>query len=388
MDCLQRPAFASTTKGVLICLTTLRHRRFVEDAINIVGIPHGGRLRLRYRKQYVSPDVWKQATENQTAVQELLIALGGGNSDGRNDVVPLRTATIKEVSCRGELLILDVALGDFAFEATPSGGFWEELRTFNRGLPQHFRPDQSAPGHYIAFLQPVTTRVLRSPAIHAWEKVARRVFELDDLSIAKGSAHCVPFLYFLDGLGARVQNRLATQGAIIIEAGGRLSMDVHSITRSGLGMLRNALGEVLLEVSHPSAVFSTSRRLRVDSSRDVKRVALSTSALFRKSHGHLSVRLIEFRNRPKDGNPTSSPQTQPADWRDSLVLARYDAPLIVGRWRPIVASAALAASTAFIAYDSRGSVIGMDLNLLICAAVFVLAFGALSLGFWKDKSGA
>ena len=77
----------------------------------------------------------------------------------------------------------------------------------------------------------------------------------------------------------------------------------------------------------------------------------------------------------------------PKDERTEVAITRYDFPLIVGKWRPIVASASLALSSMALAWTPPDDGDSLALTLVVPALVGVLAFLALALGFWKDSSG-
>lgn len=368
---------------ILLCLTSLRHRRFVEDVINIVGLPSGAHIRLRYSRNYISDDAWNNVEHLDPAATRVLIALGATPLTGENVVTPLRTARVVKAARQGQLLVMDVALSDYAFESTPAGHFWPEVQTKASALPEHFRSSAASPGHHVDLIDGPLTTLLTSSSVDAWELVAERVLAQDDL-VHEGAA-CMPFLYHLSGLSDRMSACLDRKGALTIDSGASVAFDVHALTRRQGKILRNPLGEVVLELSHPSATFVTSRRLRVDSSRDVKHLQMATSTLFRRGHGHLSLRLVEFRS-PDDAASKEGalePLT-PAEERAKAVIARYDFPLVVGRWRPVIASLGLAISSAFLAWNAPDDAANFHQSLVVPCAVGVLAFLALALGFWKE----
>ena len=116
------------TEAVWLCLTTLHHRRFVEDAIHIVGLPPGARIRLRYRRQYIHPDLWAQVSEGFVSWgARVLIVLAATKTDETNEVAPLREGRIVSARCEGSVLIIDVALDKFVFEFVHMNTFWKEI---------------------------------------------------------------------------------------------------------------------------------------------------------------------------------------------------------------------------------------------------------------------
>lgn len=368
--------------SVMLCLTTLRHQRFVEDVVNLIALPFGAYMRLRYAKDYVCTEAWRLAEGGLAEGHSVLIALGGSSDVRESAVVPLRFARLVRASCQGSLLVLDVALAEFALEGFPNGHFWPAVRAAATGLPEDFHPSKKVPGTYLTFLKRRPTSLIRGSGVGAWEKVANRVLELDGMVHQEGS-RCIPFLYFICGLSRHATRNLGATGRLTMDAGSDFEFDLHSLTKLEGKVLREPRGEILVELSHPSASFVTTRRLRIDSSRDVKRIQIVSSSAFRSAHGHLSFRLVEFRPAvPDSGEAVDG--LKPAQDRKHAVVARYDLPLVVGRWRPFAASLGLAVSSALLAWDPPGLGEVWEHTLIRPTLVGALAFLALSFGFWKD----
>lgn len=375
------PAFEKKTE-VLLCLTSLRHRRYVEDVINLVGLPPGARIRLRYRKSYVSRHVLQRIDAGDLQNCQIIVALGSSTEAEATRIAPMRSGRVVQATYQGELFMLDVALDAFLFESEPAGHFGAEIGMFGLDMPKHFRSDIKAPGMYVNLVNKPITTLLAGLDVVAWEKVAKRVLELDDIQHAKSP--CIPFAYLLTGLPNHVQQRLSHTGDLIIESGSRVSFDLHSLARSKGTILRNPIGEIVLNLSHPSASFATSRRLRVDSPRDVKRIQLNGASLFRRARGHLSLRVVDFQTVERE--QVCVERAMAKDDRVEAALARYDVPLIIGRFHPILASLLLALSSASLAWDAPSGG-GVTLaSLVVPGFVGLLAFTALALGFWKDGS--
>ena len=367
---------------VWLCLTTLRHRRFVEDVVHIIGLPEGARVRLRYRRRYVCAELWKRVAD-QILPREvhILIALAGTDDAGKNDVEPLRRGSLVAARCEGGVLVLDVSLEEFPQQALPIGTFWAEVKGLASNLPVSFGANAPSEGTYLQQLSDVPRTITAEMTIDVWERVSQAFFRLDDYAGHSKTS----FLYFLHGLPARTLGRLRRNGSLILEAGSSIEMEVHTITRSSKSIIRNAFGEVRLELSHPNASFTSSRRVRVDSQRDVKAVGLATTALFRRSYGHLSARMIAFRYGENGKDKGDAEQDlQPANGRDEIVVARYDFPLRVGRWRPWAASVMVGLAAAAAVYEAPDSgEIGMA-DLFLPAVTFLLAFFGLVLGLRRE----
>lgn len=375
------PAFEGNTE-VLLCLTTLRHRRYVEDVINLVGLPLGARVRLRYRKNYVSKHVLQRIDTGGLRDRQVLVSLGASTATEVCRIVPMRSGHVVHAMQQGDLLSLDVALDAFLFESNPGGHFGAEIGTFGLEMPQHFRSDAKAPGMYVNLVNKPITTLLAGLDVAAWEIVAKRVLELDDILHAKSP--CIPFAYMLSSLPNHVQRHLNRTGDLIIESGSRVSFDLHSLARSEGAIFRSPIGEIVLELSHASASFATSRRLRVDSARDVKQIQLNGASLFRRTRGHLSLRVVAFQTVEREQEPACFERAVAKDDRVEAVLARYDLPLIIGKFRPALTSLLLALSSAALAWDAPPGG-GVTLaSVVVPGLVGLLAFLALALGFWKD----
>ncbi len=330
----------------ILCLTTLGHRRFVDDAIQIVGLPIGARLLLRYRKRYVAPGLWATAMEGCQIEWHALIVLGA-NVNGVDCYEPLRVGKVSRLSVSGEILTLEVALGGYAADGSY---VWSQIAQMARGLPETLSGHGTGEGHYVQNLPNCPSNVIVDESVAGWERAADAFFPLD-------TETCVPFLFMVQG-ECNVFRRYRDTGELVIESGAKLTWYVHTKCAPQTKGIKNPLGEVLFEVDCPPVRMVTSRRVRVDSRRDVKQIKLASGAVFRTVPGHISIKLVTFHekstNNKSKGKGPISEGMRPASERELLTLSRYDIPVQAGRILPTIASLAAGVAAAAALLDSSG----------------------------------
>lgn len=367
-------------ENVWLCLTTLHHRRFIEDAIHVVSLPHGTHMRLRYRRQYIDTSLWNHVNSGgSTESVFVLLALGATSSDERNVVRPLRKACIVAARCEGSVLIIDVVLREFLFDLASDASFWAEIQLIGHDMPAAF--DASARGGtYLQQLHSAPQALSASNSVEGWEATATAFFDVATAaSTPDGSKAVVPFLYHIAEPTRPFRSRLNDRGILDLEAGCSMMLEVHTMAGPTPGAFRNALGEIFFELSHPAATFSSSRRVRVDSRRDVRAVQITSPALFRRAHGHLSVRMVIFDNSEDDDAHSLAPSKK----RDETVVSRYDYPLRVGRWTPGLASLLVAIAAGLATFKAPATLDSWH-AYVIPGLVFVFALVGLMLGLRKD----
>lgn len=391
--------------SVWLCLTSLWHRRFVEDVIHVVGMPSGTRVRLRYRKEYVEDALWKRALNREAQCKVIvLIALLDAQAVAPPEATPLRCSRLISIGCQGSIMVLDLALDDFIIASPDRNAFWNEAIKKGRNFPGAGVCGEPPTGHFLQELRTAPTSIQRDGSIQAWESVAESVFSIDDHVNGTGRQRHILFLYFVAGLNKELKRSLARHGGLVREGGLPFSLDIHTITRKGTGKILKPLGEICLEVSHPIAKFITSRRIRIDSRRDVKTIQLSTSAVFRRTYGHLSVRSVYFEYPPPDVDDTPCATTRPknnppsvdrpdahstpmkgANRREETIIARYDFLLVIGRILPWVACATVALAAATAVYEVPDDRATQLADFVHPSVVFLLAFVGLVIGLRGEK---
>ncbi|MBD9435729.1 hypothetical protein IB223_06475 [Pseudoxanthomonas sp. PXM03] len=283
-----------------------------------------------------------------------------------------------------------MAVGDFVNERGIAGSFLMELQSKVHELPATFEYQKGASPTYLQRIDFVPGTILTSSKIATWERAADAFFEVDAIGTADQGENrrgAVPFLFYVSNLGPSVAKRLENSGRIDVEAGHRLKFEVHTLTSPDQNALKDPLGEIRFELSQAACNFESSRRVRIDSRRDVRAITITTTALFRRVGGHLSIRTVLFQEKdPKadQAQPIRKGMT-PAAQREDLVIARYDFPLKVGRWMPWIAAGlvSLAAAAAVLKIPESG---GITLKgMLLPTLVFVLAMLGIVLGLKNDS---
>jgi hypothetical protein len=386
-----RPAFQDGDI-TLLCITSLHHRRYVEDVIHAIGLPIGAHIRLRYRKPYVDQRLWDDIQSG--AVRNnyyTLIALASETDNNSSKIIPLRKGKIVAANCEGDLAIIDISLLEFIFEISPRKSFTEILSSKATNLPVSVKQSQSSPGSYLQCLSTAVTEISANASVKGWEKVASAYFELDKGLTGVPNSYYASFLYHVKAINRKRTARLRKTGRISISMGEAFDVEIHTIARTSDGAIKNPLGEIVLDLSHAAANFVSSRRIRIDSNRDVKKIGLITTPLFTNADGHLSIRTSVFKYKAQTLNIIDTAgvsATPPEDFiaatdRTEVLLARYDFPLRVGGARPIIASALIAGAAALSVYkvSSQGTFNIIDAG--IPSIIFLLTFFGLALGIIK-----
>ncbi|MBN8213911.1 MAG: hypothetical protein J0M09_13405 [Xanthomonadales bacterium] len=402
---IQKPGFTDR-ELVWLCLTSLWHRRYVENVVHIVCMPSGARVRLRYSREYVSPELWNRVSEGKALGDiVVLIALLDAQFVEPPRVEPLRRCKLISVGCQGSVIVLDVVLGDFMVARQEGNEFWEDIKKIAIKPPKKSDSDDPPSGHFLQQLTTVPTSVQRDYSIQAWEMVANSVFRIDDCVNRGRVQRHIPYLFFIAGLNNKLNSSLLNHGELVCEGGLSFSLDVHTIMREKAGKIDNPIGEVCLEVSHPAAKFITSRRVRVDSPRDVKTIQLSTSSVFRRVYGHLSIRSICFEYlasgiedghsipQESEGRPSSAGNVnvystimKGTNRREEVIATRYDFSLAVGRVLPWFACALVSLAAAIAVYKSPDSGNPELSHFAQPALVFLVALLGLRIGLRGEKA--
>lgn len=392
------PAYGKN-ESPLLCLTTLHHRRYVEDIIHSIGLPVGSHIRLRYRRPYVCSSLWDKVYHRRLGSREnVLIALVGANVGGVPEVAPIRKGRIFKATCQGELLVLDLIIDDYVFSDNSGQDVLTSIQSKTANFPTIVAPNKSSPGTYVQYLTAPLLDMKSNSSVIGWERVSKAYFNID--FAANGTDANAPFLFHIGRLGWRARSKLKGTGRLNINMGNQLRLEVHTIARASSDAIRNALGEVVLDLSHSAADFISSRRVRADSSRDIKSIGIITTPLFRAADGHLSIRTCIFKSKDSvallapvqtlQGGVQAAQQVLPsigsqdmlsAEKRAEIIVARYDFPLRVGGYRPWVASGLIAGAAALSVY--KASAQGKLGDIIIPVIIFFMTFIGLGFGIVK-----
>ncbi|NHX02861.1 hypothetical protein [Pseudomonas koreensis] len=319
-----------------------------------------------------------------------------------SEVAPIRKGRIFKAACQGELLVLDIVLGDYVFSDSAGKDVLASIQNITANFPSVVGPSKSSPGTYVQYTTAPIPDLKANSSVVGWERVSKAYFQID--FAVNGVGVNAPFLFHIGKLGGSTRRKLRNTGKLNVDMGDHLQLEVHTIARASSDAIKNALGEVVLDISHPAADFISSRRVRADSSRDIKSIGVTTTPLFRAADGHLSIRTCIFKpkEKPKDATASLTPAqpsqggiqppqpVQPvlgsqdllsAEGRSEIIVARYDFPLRVGGYRPWVASALIAGAAALSVYKVSAS--GKVGDLAIPVLIFFMTFFGLSFGIVK-----
>ncbi len=350
----------------ILCITTLSHRRFIDDVVQILGLPAGSRLQLRYRKRYVAQELWEAARDGSVGDWHALIVVGGIDPDGSDRYEPLRVGTVSDVAIAGEILTLEVAMGGYAADGDH---IWPEVALIATNLPLGLGDQSARKGLYAQNLSRCPGNVVIDESVNGWERAADAFFAID-------FARHVPFLFMMQGDPGAAFRRYRESGELVVESGSTLPWNVHTKCAPRPEGIMSPLGEVLIEVSCPPMRMITSRRIRIDSRRDVRQMTLACDAVFRTVRGHLSVKLITFQS--------ASDKPGIASDRNPITLSRHDIPVRAGRILPTLASLAAAGAAVAAILDKTG--LPAWQNHLVAAFAGLLVFLSLRYGFRGDGS--
>lgn len=392
-----------------LLLTTLHHRRFVEDIANILALPAGAILQMRYASKYCgipfsdnqifASDEISQNPETLGYSADALIALGYPSK--KNDcIAPLRLCKILSFSKSGSLIIFEVELGEFTSLPNALNDIRDNLSTLDyNNLPSGFSPNVSSgsPGLFVQQLANKPNCLIpHRNAIDGWEKAATVVFEainsFNSTCLTEDRKISISFLHHLEIRPNALRTGQILNNSIVIESGLHADMTLHCLTDIyNKSPITAPLGEVILELSNPAVSFNTSKRLRVDSRRDSKRIKLSGSANFRGIHGHISLMSVHFYYKEEELKASQEMadalQFKGKADRTEVVFARADIPLTVGRYVP--AGAALTTATAVMMAGITGrSKDGLDdaiPNSLLGPLIFLITLLGLILGFRRTN---
>jgi hypothetical protein len=354
-------SLVGTDGRTILCITTLSHRRFIDDVVQVLGLPAGSRLLLRYRKRYVSQNLWAAAKDGRIVDWHALIVLGGTDTDGSDRYEPLRVGTVSSLMIAGEILTLEVAMGGYAADGDH---VWPEIASIAANLPVALGDEGAKKGLYAQDLPRCPGNVVVDESVEGWERAADAFFRLD-------AARHVPFLFMMQGGADATFLRHRESGELVVESGSTLPWNIHTKCAPRPEGIMSPLGEVLIEVSCPPMRMITSRRIRIDSRRDVRQMRLACDAVFRTVRGHLSVKLITFQF-PSGTDGTASD-------RNPVTLSRHDIPVRAGRVLPTLASLAAAGATVAAMLDKTGWPAWQD--QLVAAGAGLLVFLSLKYGF-------
>lgn len=358
---------AQVPDAPLLCLSSLTHRRFIDDAIQVVGLPDGARIRLRYRKSYVAPHVLDMISKGEGKGLVVYCVLIGDEADGTDQYAPIRSGRITDLQREGEIVVLEISLGGYI--ADPHDRSWNSLAKTVPSLPEKIAGQVYRSGHFLQQLISKPAFLMPESKVEAWECAADAFFRIGADKVR------IPFLYQMKLADDPCRDGLKGSGELRVESGSDVCWDIHVKSAPNHPDFSKPCGEVLIDLACAPLTMITSRRIRVDSRRDVRRMRARCGSGFRSIFGHLSIRVVEFTYPGEAGPPASK------NGREETVLSRHDLPVKGGNFVPLAASsaAALAAGLAVL-HPGQPWFLAPYIPALVGATVFL----SLRLGFKDD----
>lgn len=336
---------------MLVLVSFCEKRRYLEDGINVLGLPAGARIRWRYSSTYIEDSVSSGAFLRYRKLLLVFAKRSGTNIS----IVPVRYGRLVEMTEHGSVKEFVIKLEGF-----PAGGskysehepeavdnlerYVSRLTmgkmVFHSGAMNHY--EKGFPG---------------TCDVESWEHVAGEVLRI-------GNYHDdVKFLYFMEVEKQFPLRSLFYGGGYKWESNTRVKIRLHhKVSLEGKKELENALGEVRLLVSGAELEFVSSSRSRIDSSRDSKLVELEVGSGYRVKRGHLAILVRKF---------TFSEENE----RTEESLSRHDIPISTGIFSPYIAAiaSALAIGLAAIGVPDQGD------NIETIVLFLFSALGAIGL---------
>lgn len=148
----------SVPDRTIFLYTSNIRERYVADALAVVALPIGGRIRFRYDRRHVSAELQREWGRSKGTRALIHLSIQHPQRFHDSALVPLRQATVVDATERGEVLTIDLELGDYlTFAGLPTGieptkaqrlELGDRIRTYSEFLEQDDRypsPDNDPP---------------------------------------------------------------------------------------------------------------------------------------------------------------------------------------------------------------------------------------------------
>ena len=366
----------STTQKVMLCCSSTRHRRFIDNLIQVMALPKGGRVRLRYGNTHCDPLVQNCGSHESPPADTAVIISHVRFADREGVFLPLRAGKLLEIKSEGTMTYLDVELDDFV-QTAQGCDFSEQVKCLATCQVPHNPENAPAPtGNFCQFLSspPALTTAGGSTI---WESVAESF-----LDAVKGSNAEFPFLFHLDILQrTRTGTRKVPfkRGLLVIPSISKLEVQMRTLVEKSLfnQFIDRPIGTIEVAVEHPELDLISRSTQHIDTTRNLMTSAISARLGLRPAFGTLTITC----KRGDELNGGLNGRRLP----DEIVV---EIPVTVGgRLRRWSAAAAIAFAAAAHKFDLRafeGEPTGVWIQAgLVFAGVLV----ALWLGF-KPQGGS
>ncbi|MGN7918746.1 hypothetical protein [Lysobacter sp. 22409] len=381
-------------QGVLLCCSSTRHRRFIDDLVSIMALPNGSRVRLRYGDDVCDPEV-RRLGEVCEEVPKGTIALIAHvrfeEKDGQAKFLPLRIGEVVELRTEGSATFLEIGLRDFV-EQPQGTEFVQSLLPLAALALPHKSPGAHKPIGYFCQRLKAGPALIRSSNTLCWERIATNF-----LAAIDGSNADFPFLFHIEVIRRR-RHRLVPlrNGMLIAPAVAELEIHVRTLAdKSSYGsIIQTPIGCLELRVDHPECRLSSGTRLPIDTTRNLLIARMATSVSLRPAYGAIVVtaRRSDELATTTPAAPAEAPNTEGAAPPAAVPLKPVDQvivelPILVGRPASrLLAAGLIALAVAAHAFDVDQFTEHKELVLLKAGLILIAALIALLLGM-KPQGG-
>lgn len=388
-------------QGVLLCCSSTRHRRFIDDLVSIMALPKGGRIRLRYGDDVCDPEVRRlgEVCEQVPAGTMALIAHARfEEKDGQSKFLPLRIGEVVELRTEGSATYLEIELDDFV-EQPDGTEFVQSLRPLAALALPHKPAGARKPTGYFCQRLKAGPALIRSSNTLCWERIATNF-----LAAIDGSNADFPFLFHIEVVRRRRRRSVTLRnGMLIAPAIAELEIHIRTLAdRSSYGsIIQTPIGCLDLRVDHPECRLSSGTRLSIDTTRNLLIARMATSVSLRPAYGAL---VVTARRSDELAAPTPAPAPAPAAPAE-VPNTEGETPPVVGPLTPVdqvivelpilvgrpasrvLAAGLIALAVAAHAFEVDQFAEHKELVLLKAGLILIAALIALLLGM-KPQGGS
>lgn len=279
-------AFLPEEKVVLCCSST-RHRRFIDDLVCVLSLPSGSRVSLRYGEDVCDPELRELGNSklNETLRFPALIA-HIKFEELQPQFLPLRRGVIVELRTEGSVTYFEVELGDFV-EPLQGADFAKMLVPLARiTLPHQAAREEKPVGYFCQRLE-------SAPEMHCgsdtmlWERVAKNF-----LTAIQNSNADFPFMFHINVVQKGKRESLKIQDGVL-RAPSIANLEIRIRTLANRAYFNTtidaAVGNLEVNVDHPQCRMSTVRPIPIDTTRNFLVSRMVTTISLRPAHGSLVV---------------------------------------------------------------------------------------------------
>jgi len=379
---VRRWAFKADERTVLCCSST-RHRRFIDDLVKVMSLPSGSRVKLRYGIEVCDPAVREMGEQDSASPMRALIAHVGFKGTS-TDYLPLRMGTVVELRTIGSVTFLEIELGDFV-EVPSSASCGDLLAQVARLRLPGCDEGEDKPKGFFCQILPSPISLSSSSDTGLWENVGKNF-----LTAISGTHAAFPFIFHANIVEKRSGKEISLRdGMLVAPAISQIEIHIRTLsTQSSFDSIIQApVGTLTLNVDHPDARLTNGAQHAIDTTRNLLISRLATNISLRPAYGSLT---LTARRGPKVTIPTAStgeatdeaqPRPEPVD------EVTVEIPVAVGRpWSRILAIVFISAALAMHAFDIGELEKHADFVWWKTVAVFGAACIALFMGL-KPQSG-